>query len=1085
MKNYKYLKNNLLLFVLFSIFLILNYPSVSVMAETSESVEWIKNNWLNYPSDIGKWTTNTINGNPALGSTQNVNWSGYLNTFAMDTTDSVFEFKMYQNELNDDDNMGWTFRHNYINSPTSYANHSFYVFVTNGGNKNNGNIPSGLYKKSYGTNIAWNPNHGMKLLQSFDFSRLQKTLYNVKIEVKDETGGTRIKAWIDGNEVLNYLDTDPIPSGGYGPFSFSQANAYYYDMNINGSSVYNIPPTLTVTSPAENTSFNPGSSINLVGSANDADNRGTLSTYYQIDDGTQQLIWTNNQTGSPISINENITISNDIGYGNHTLTVWAKDSENAESKKTVINFFVNDITKPTATHSITTETDGTKTIKIVAKDTGSGVKRIILPNGNIVNSDSTTYNVANENNDYSFKIEDNVGNFINYVVTVSDVKISPVLEATPNNKEDYINLKWSMSDTWQEYIYNVFKKETTQSEYQSIPAKSTAKVLNIYPEVSETITFTTYDGETLTLPKSASLKMWMESPNSENSKGYGMGLIEVDAVSIADFNENPYYYLKDSNGNWKYDSVYQGAWDSNGHQSLSDSAKEAIIELIKSKRGFLTGHDTETEYLREYLNFDSVRTDTMYTSTQLVINKKGFLTNYPWNIGDVGTILNIPMAHSQPYQHPLGDVWLQFYDSTWGASDYSEYNFYLTTWNNVAMIQTGHSNGEATSDEQKILANTIFYLSQLTTDTELDDRTGQDITPPTNPKITRVVANGKNSTITVNFTPSIEQGTTYDYYVQAIGKKNNSKTNSNIESATITSGFKGYSIVIDNSPNTIPDNIIETTNTTYQLSKEITSQFYVHICAIDNVGNKSEVQHYLYSDSFSPSMTLTPNTINWTNKDVTIVVNANDNETGVKRIKLPNGNYVNGATATFAVSTNGTYEFIAEDYVGNTFTKSIVVQNIDKETPTISYTKEFNTDKTSGYINLSIKDTLSGFSKLELPKGEVITTSTYKYPINNNGMYLFTAWDKANNKSILGVTVNELNTNNTASGISKIEYKLSGATIKDWTTYTEAFYITNEGITTITARSYDKAGNVSEEVSSQVKIDKTKPINNGIRIELK
>ena len=37
-------------------------------------------------------------------------------------------------------------------------------------------------------------------------------------------------------------------------------------------------------------------------------------------------------------------------------------------------------------------------------------------------------------------------------------------------------------------------------------------------------------------------------------------------------------------------------------------------------------------------------------------------------------------------------------------------NFYLSTYNNTAMIQTGHSNCQATSDEQKIIANTIFFM---------------------------------------------------------------------------------------------------------------------------------------------------------------------------------------------------------------------------------------------------------------------------------------------------------------------------------------------------------------------------------------
>ncbi|NLZ33664.1 MAG: hypothetical protein GX889_01915, partial [Clostridiales bacterium] len=378
MKNKKYAKKILLLYLTFFISILL-IPNLKVKAETINPAEWIKNNWLNYPNDTGQWTTNSINGNPALGSTKNVDWTGYLNTFAMDTKDAVFEFKMYQNENADDDNMGWTFRHNYIDSPTDYKNHSFYAFVTNGGwSDANGNIPSGLYKKSYGKNIGWNPNHGMTALKTFDFNRAPKTLYNVKIEVKDEIGGTRIKIWIDEKEVVNYLDIEPILSGGYGPFSFSQAHAYFYDMNINGSSVYNIPPSISVTSPAQNQQFLSTDKISLVGSANDVDNRGTLSTYYQFDDKTQQLIWTKEQNGSPQPFNLSLSIPSDIKYGNHTLTIWAKDSENAESQKQVINFFVKDINRPNVTHSIVNGTNNTKTININATDSESGVKRIKL-----------------------------------------------------------------------------------------------------------------------------------------------------------------------------------------------------------------------------------------------------------------------------------------------------------------------------------------------------------------------------------------------------------------------------------------------------------------------------------------------------------------------------------------------------------------------------------------------------------------------------------------------------------------------------------------------------------------------------------
>ena len=60
----------------------------------------------------------------------------------------------------------------------------------------------------------------------------------------------------------------------------------------------------------------------------------------------------------------------------------------------------------------------------------------------------------------------------------------------------------------------------------------------------------------------------------------------------------------------------------------------------------------------------------------------------------------------------------------------ANYKYYLTTWNNTAMIQTGNSNGESTEDERKVLANTLFYLKQLTHKTEILDNSARDIADP-------------------------------------------------------------------------------------------------------------------------------------------------------------------------------------------------------------------------------------------------------------------------------------------------------------------------------------------------------------------
>ena len=507
-------------------------------------------------------------------------------------------------------------------------------------------------------------------------------------------------------------------------------------------------------------------------------------------------------------------------------------------------------------------------------------------NPNLLDADATkaTYNgaaISGKNNIYSIipslksdskngdKFSIKKGKLI-YVGTDSEVSnwveeaslenlYIPKLSLTPNANGSFINLQWNMNDDSQPYTYKVYQQKEGTNDFQTISTNNmntTIKVLNIYPTftleeaasspyygTNPDITFTTWKGETVTLPKSASVKMWMESPNVENSKGYGRGLIDVDAVSIGDFNSNPSLYLKDVNGNYKYDVVYLGAWDSNAGKNFNVIAKQTIVEFIKTRRGFLTGHDTSIDYLIPYLNFSSTAVTQMYASAQLKISKKGLLTNYPWNIGEIGTILNIPLTHTQKYQNPMGEVWLQFYNSAWGEENYPKYNFYLTTWNNTAMIQTGHSNGSATTDEQKLLANTLFYLSQLTNATFLDDNSGQDVKEPTAPVITSATINGSTGKVDVSFTASTDQGSTYNYYVEAIGQNNASVTKTPTKSAVITSELAGYSVVVDTNPNTIPTNTVNTTSTNISVTKPVGTDIYVHIKAIDNRGNSSTPIH--------------------------------------------------------------------------------------------------------------------------------------------------------------------------------------------------------------------------------------------------
>ncbi|KZE80801.1 hypothetical protein AV654_10610 [Paenibacillus elgii] len=61
------------------------------------------------------------------------------------------------------------------------------------------------------------------------------------------------------------------------------------------------------------------------------------------------------------------------------------------------------------------------------------------------------------------------------------------------------------------------------------------------------------------------------------------------------------------------------------------------------------------------------------------------------------------------------------------------------------------------------------------------------------------------------------------------------------------------------------------------------------------------------------------------------------------------------------------------------------------------------------------------------------------------------------------------------SGLQRLEYKLSGGATADWTEYTGQLWLEAEGETEVRVRAIDKAGNVSDESSAIVRIDRSAP----------
>mgnify|MGYP000900645027 CR=1 FL=1 len=257
-------------------------------------------------------------------------------------------------------------------------------------------------------------------------------------------------------------------------------------------------------------------------------------------------------------------------------------------------------------------------------------------------------------------------------------------------------------------------------------------------------------------------------------------------------------------------------------------------------------------------------------------------------------------------------------------------------------------------------------ISSNNSNKTLNDYTGKDVAGPTKPTITNVSMINSGNTIHIEYTGSTDKGSKYYYYVE--GTAPNTKVKSNIADATIISGLQGYSIVVDQNPDTIPDNVIETTELSFNINQKFYQKFYVHVAAVDNAGNISEVAHFECTDVNPPTLNITGNATNWTNQDVVLTAVAHDNESGVKGIKLPDDTWVYSDTATFVVTNNGSYTFIAEDNFGNQTSVTVIVNKIDKTPPLntsiIINNNDLYTNNRDVVLTVSAEDNATGVSEM-------------------------------------------------------------------------------------------------------------------------
>lgn len=414
---------------------------------------------------------------------------------------------------------------------------------------------------------------------------------------------------------------------------------------------------------------------------------------------------------------------------------------------------------------------------------------------------------------------------------------------TPNT-DGYgsVTLDWSNYD-YRNKNFKVYKSANGGITYETVgidyTTVSEVRVLQVYPDVG-----------------AGQLQSWLVDT------GYGHGVIRVGQVSISEFNSNPSNYLYETSSGWSYDVVFFGTWDRNNYRDLSAASYNIVNKFAKAGKGIIFGHDVALnngrDDIREYSwggtkhsqnYFDALANSyipILYYSSgqethggQVKIVKKGLFTTYPNYIGEIGTTLNIPNCHSWGQRVRSGyesNIWLNYTSSSlWGGG-----NFYLISYNNCAMIQTGHSNGAATSDEQKILSNLVFYMNQLLFNSyHTRDASAQDVASPNKPVIS-------NSGANIIWTAT-DNGSTYSYYVESYDKNDTTITGlidkSNTESITVTTGVKSYRYILDNNEvtNVTLSNGVSTTSTSLPISRYYD---YIHIAAVDGAGNISATSHF-------------------------------------------------------------------------------------------------------------------------------------------------------------------------------------------------------------------------------------------------
>lgn len=682
-------------------------------------------------------------------------------------------------------------------------------------------------------------------------------------------------------------------------------------------------------------------------------------------------------------------------------TVYAKDSSGNES---AVAITINNIDKIAPLGIISgnpTSAVREATVMLTGSDTGgSGVKRIQTPDGVWISGSIATYKVS-QNNTYSFIVEDNAGNQTTVSCAVNTIAIAAPTVSIKVHDESGLRDEYSEQDPFKlpnridkilkpsivlkgnavaqievkdERLKNVKYKFVQSQDMPSdgdlIPINDSISQEVIYPDlVKDKVGYLRARNYNVShLPVMSNASIWQN--RSEVFK-YPSSIIEDRSASIASSVSN---YITKEDGNFKNYTVFMNNLD------LGNSGPYRDYKEAAKFWGYITPPETGDYYFGTRSDDGSqgyiiVNDQKVQIADQFVIQGTTFKTD--------NNRFNLEKGKYYP-------IYLEY--SNWGGDGEYRLIYKNAPFNSISS-DTGGMNVPAdwfrpTTNDTPGEVSTATFESTAVKGIAFPEQTNTYYLAFTAENEAGGVRKGIYGPFIVDKTLPTAPIIT----LSSIDEWSNKNVQVSITGSSALSGIEKYQYKIEDGEWVDYSQL--------EISNE--GQTVVYARAVSNTGlNSLESSKIVKIDKTKPQGSIVKSTDQWTSQNITLTFTANDTPSGsgVKKVKKPDGTWVNGSSTTYDVSECGIYTFEVQDNAGNTHIESITINNVDKsiiktglfinnkfsEKNTISIVKGFNIDLAFQITNLKNQQVTLEVNDefINILDIKVYASTDLKNPINN------------------------------------------------------------------------------------------------------